>query len=312
MSASWAYAWHVNRATLLVHWQGDPPGSGRPKHPTRKIKDIPAVYEFATPVGGTFPPGLDPSYWYEGIEVHFSLAQQVKAFIEALKIYYQLLLLQGGLFVGWLILLLGGRKVWKILNPTLQQWPLLMPAFTALGLFLIVGYLEFRHTAPWLVLMWLGLFGGCRPNNPEDQRLARHVIFAVVFFLAIYVCHSTARELEQGLRPLFTSGQSSHPQWEVADGLQQMGIRSGEQVAYLRSSNRVDWARLARVQIISEIPPSDVMRFWTADADEKSAVIETLFGTGVRAIIAEAPPHASMAGWQRIGQTEYYVWMLDR
>ena len=62
-----AYAWHVNNVTKFngvaqfVHWQGEQPRNGTPKHPTRRIRDVPAVYEFATPIGGTFPPGFDPS-----------------------------------------------------------------------------------------------------------------------------------------------------------------------------------------------------------------------------------------------------------
>ncbi|HEY0098831.1 MAG TPA: hypothetical protein VGB76_07745, partial [Pyrinomonadaceae bacterium] len=58
------YAWHVNRTTPFIHWQGDAAGAtGTPTHPTRKLFDSPAVYEFAAPVSGTYPPWYDPTYW---------------------------------------------------------------------------------------------------------------------------------------------------------------------------------------------------------------------------------------------------------
>jgi 4-amino-4-deoxy-L-arabinose transferase-like glycosyltransferase len=60
------YAWHVNHIESF-NWQGDNPGNGIPKHPSRRIFNAPPVYEFATPVGGTYPNWYDPSYWYDGV-----------------------------------------------------------------------------------------------------------------------------------------------------------------------------------------------------------------------------------------------------
>jgi len=161
--------------------------------------------------------------------------------------------------------------------------------------------------------MWMGLFWGWPlPRTRDYSQRTKHIIVAVVIFLAILVSHSTAREFGKGLRPLIASGQPAHPQWEVANGLEQMGVHAGEQVAHLRNSNRADWARLARVKIISEIPPSDLMQFWSADDREKSEIIETLFSTGARAIVAERPPYIPVTEWKRVGQTEYYVWISDR
>jgi len=60
------YAWFVNGIYSLDHWHGAPPHVGPPKHPTRKVFDRPEAFEFATPVGGTYPPWYEPSYWWEG------------------------------------------------------------------------------------------------------------------------------------------------------------------------------------------------------------------------------------------------------
>src|SRR5205085_1387648 len=78
-SARLNYAWYVNRITPFTHWQGEPAGSGTPAHPTRQIFTAPNVYEFATPVAGTYPPWFDPTYWYAGVTPHFNLRQQAHA-----------------------------------------------------------------------------------------------------------------------------------------------------------------------------------------------------------------------------------------
>ena len=57
------YAEYVNRATRFVHWRGEPAGTGTPLHPSRKIFSDPDVFEFSSPVQGSYPPWYDPSYW---------------------------------------------------------------------------------------------------------------------------------------------------------------------------------------------------------------------------------------------------------
>ncbi|MGB7603709.1 MAG: hypothetical protein WBM24_25650, partial [Candidatus Sulfotelmatobacter sp.] len=70
------YASLVNPGAPQVHWQGQPVGSGTPKHTTRQVLEDPPVYEFAEPVAGTYPPWYDPSYWNEGVRPSFRLRAQ--------------------------------------------------------------------------------------------------------------------------------------------------------------------------------------------------------------------------------------------
>ena len=67
-----AYAWY-NYGLPLRNWQGQPAGSGTPVHPTRKLYEHPAVYEFNGPIRSSYPPWYDPSYWNEGLSPHFQL-----------------------------------------------------------------------------------------------------------------------------------------------------------------------------------------------------------------------------------------------
>ncbi len=72
------YASFVSPIEDFVHWRGEQEGTGRPKHPTRKILGSPPMYEFATPIGGAYPPWYDPSYWNEGVVPHVTLKGQLK------------------------------------------------------------------------------------------------------------------------------------------------------------------------------------------------------------------------------------------
>ena len=70
------YAWYINEVPLFTHWQGvkgttGTKGKENPVHPTRQVFDSPPIYEFGSPVSGTYPPWLDPIYWYKGVRAHF-------------------------------------------------------------------------------------------------------------------------------------------------------------------------------------------------------------------------------------------------
>src|SRR5260370_39305996 len=60
-----SYTEYIDGPTKTVHWQGEPLGTGKPAHPTRRIFSGPAAYECAHPVPRYGAPRDDPSYWYE-------------------------------------------------------------------------------------------------------------------------------------------------------------------------------------------------------------------------------------------------------
>ncbi len=97
------YVRYVNKVPY-PHWQGIPEGHGTPAHPTRKLLDHPAVYEFDGPVGGTYPVSYDPFYWYEGVVVRFDLYRQSRALLTSSLFYFDLFFRhQAALMVGFLI-----------------------------------------------------------------------------------------------------------------------------------------------------------------------------------------------------------------
>src|SRR6266851_3785068 len=71
------YSSFVSPGGRAINWQGAPAASGIPKHPTRRIAGELPIYEFNGPIGGTYPPSYDPSYWNEGRKVTFNLRAQL-------------------------------------------------------------------------------------------------------------------------------------------------------------------------------------------------------------------------------------------
>ncbi|HYM13721.1 MAG TPA: hypothetical protein VEU62_23480, partial [Bryobacterales bacterium] len=85
----------------------------------------------------------------------------------------------------------------------------------------------------------------------------------------------------------------------------------GDQVALIGAGTEAFWARLARVRIIAEMPIEDAGYFWAAGEPVRSRAIQMFRSTGAKAIVAESlPPYASAPGWQRLGHTGYYVYLL--
>ena len=62
------------------------------------------------------------------------------------------------------------------------------------------------------------------------------------------------------------------------------------------------------------MPAREMNDFWAADEALKTQVIKTLASTGAVAIVTEEelPDFASPPEWQRVGDTDYSVYLLRR
>jgi len=108
----------------------------------------------------------------------------------------------------------------------------------------------------------------------------------------------------------------------VAEELHHMEIVPGDKVAWIRpraplhgepSRERYDWARLARLKIVAEIPGIEEKAFWEASPSTQSEVTRALAGTGAKALISTQPPmDGSKLPWQPIGSTGFYLVFLSQ
>ncbi|HLL72392.1 MAG TPA: hypothetical protein VK363_13200 [Pyrinomonadaceae bacterium] len=319
------YAWHVNGTTPFIHWQGDPTGaSGTPTHPTRKLLDSPAVFEFASPVAGTYPPWYDPTYWYEGVAPRVTMRAQLRAVVRNVVTAYQFMFYRffPGAVLACLFILfyMSRRSLRRIARDVCAYWFLLFPALVASGFYMLVHF-EQRYFAPFAVLIGMSLFASVRlARTEESKRLVGALVFVTLAMFMLSVGYYTSRELYSTLRDLATgraTAARADVQWQVADELRRMGVAPNERVASVGNTMFNAWPRLARVRVVAEISTrtgGDVEKFWAGDAALKARVTETFAQTGARVVVAEGIPQWANAtdGWQRIGATHYYVYLLTR
>ncbi|MFZ0955630.1 MAG: hypothetical protein WAN60_04760 [Candidatus Sulfotelmatobacter sp.] len=322
---------HLNYSTLVspggrnLNWQGEPPGSGVPAHTTRQIHKNPPVYEFATPVGGTYPPSFDPSYWSEGRKVTIDVRAQLRVIREHLLLYAGLLLRDqpGLLAIALALALVGGVATRKGI---LANWPLFLMAFAGCGLYMLV-HVETRFVAAYVSISWLALLAGIRfdtasyatantssenaglNQKASDRRgeLVEYLALAVVVTILLSVADGTVRAVQAG------GPYSARDEIAVADGLNQDGLRSGDRVAVVGNGNWFYWARLGKFKIVSAIVGPDMPAFWEETPEQKEEIYRLLAGTGAKVVVTAGPLSAEAgSGWQRIGSTAYYVHALSQ
>lgn len=315
------YAAHVSGIYPWDHWRGLPPGTGTPVHPSRQILDKPAVFEFAGPVPGTYPLWYDPSYWYDGVKPTFNLSRQARALWRNKDAYFDLLCRQQGAWLfPVLVLFAFGSRLGSALREISSYWPLLLPALGGLGIYALV-HVEPRYVAPFVLLGWGALLPAVRlPAGNLSGSLIRAVcgvsLLALLLTIGTEACPAISRTVSD-LR--LRTDTAPHHQWQIARQLREMGLRPGDKVAHIGQALKSwsYWARLADVQIISELRPEE--SFWLSDDATRGRVIEAFRSTGARAVIARRPtsderpwglPIDFAPGFQPVGNTGHYVLFL--
>ena len=344
------YAWYVDGATYR-HWQGDPLGahsevapkwtagpvsSGTPLHATRKILDSPSVYEFSGPVAGTYPVWYDPSYWNDGIRAQFDLRQEIRKIITNVRFLYALTL---NVHASQLI---GNGHAYLLFSPIVATvflalfyvavrrggkfafWPIawltVLPAVAALCMYALV-YCEPRHVAPFLALLFVGLFASIRiPERAISDRTAAIFGSAVLAGFVLTAGLGVGKTVYAAARDIAHKDASPSEPWQVARGLQQLGFGAGTKVASLDYANhdQVKWARLAHASIVAEVF-SDAFStredaYWNADDATKAKVIDAFAKVGADVIVSRRIPQnvPLPAGWEQIGATRYFVFRISR
>ena len=306
------YAWMVNDITHHIHWQGEPPGSGIPRHPTRKIFDRPAIYEFAAPIGGSYPPWYDPTYWYEGLTIHFNLKEQMNVLIRNIGVFFKISpLAQGALITGFLVLFMMAGTPWHSVKAIAKQWSILLPAIGALSMYALV-LIEARYVAPFVMLFWIGLVSSVRlVDTPQSRRLLACVTLAMLLPMMGTIGALAVGKGYFALRYSIRKDSPAHRHWYVAEFLHRMGVQPGDKVASIGRTFDANWAHLAQVKIVAEIPRPVENEFWAANDAVRSQALRTFSKTGAKLIVAErAPSIAATLGWERIGNTGSYVYAL--
>jgi len=301
-SGSINYAEYIDRATRTVHWQGEPLGTGKPAHPTRKISSDPDLFEFASPIQGSYPPWYDPSYWYEGVRPHFLWKGQLWALFRAANLYLKIFSKSGALWVVLAAVWIAWKKAlaWGSLGS--GAWLVILPSAAALAMYALV-LVEFRYVAPFALMLLLWMLAKIRIVEGAEPQLLRRFHLAVILAPALAVGWAVTRDLYDVIR------NKPYEPWVVAQQLHAMGIAPGTGVGYIGSGGDAYWAHLASVRIIVEVPYAEVPRFVAADAGRRQQILALFRSARARAIITRNAEAANPAdGWRRIPGTHHFVW----
>ena len=309
----WTEVLQQNRdSPSYVHWQGVPPESGSPEHPTRKILENPDVYEFASPIVSTYPPWFGTTYWNAGAVIRFDARKQALALANNLKKLAKLL----WLIVPVLVLLIAYncRVLVSSINHFRSLW---LVGIANVGIYLLV-VIDGRYLSGCLPLLALLSLAAVRvPNN------ARHVGTGLVAIFMVCVALQCGPRLAKASAVLVrTHGDVRDERWLVSEEFKKLGIPAGTPVAAIDYQQGYehwpaalisDWARLARVRIVSEVAQTNDQRtqFWQTSPDRRAVTLQVLRGTGARIVVASGVPEgANTTGWTQIQNSRYYYLFL--
>jgi hypothetical protein len=296
------YAEYVNGAPHSIHWSGEPPGTGVPLHPTRLLTQIPPVYEYARPIGGSYPPWTDPSYWYAGIRPRFKIGDQVAALRSSLVFFFGLFRSLASLFAGFIVLLLWSDLAVfaEILLARAFLWG---PAIIAFGMYALV-WTEVRYISGFIILLWAAAFSALQFSPSASTRaVLRCVTLMIVLILGLQIVGFIGQSLAN------VSFDRSAPDWQVSNALIADGIRPGDKVSFIGDAILYHyWAHLSDVSIVSEVSGEGTPMFWTAEPGVREKTVALLARTGAKAIVARDVPWLRRSdGWKRVSNTSYYI-----
>jgi hypothetical protein len=299
-----SYAEYINRMPLFVSWRGEDPAGGTPAHPARRLLADPPLFEFATPVPGSYPPWYDPSYWYEGLRARFSFKGELWAIFRGANEYLKMFSRSGVLWCVLVVLIWVTRQGGGLDRADRPWWPVLLPAVAALVMYSLV-HAETRFvTGVGLVLViWaLSRVQIATSTAPEKARWAKMAVFLVP---GIAIAWSVSTDLTRLMHP------ERFVAWEAAQALQAVGIPVGAKVGYIGVGLITQWPHLAGVQIIAEMPDPGWSRLVALDPEIRHAVLRKFADAGATAVVTG---HAEVAlrdpGWQPLGNTGLFVRML--
>jgi hypothetical protein len=311
------YAWELDGAHRWVHWQGEPYDIGVPLHPTKLVLSSPKTFTFTDPVPGSYAPWYDPAYWYAGVKPKLRPSAQLWVFAVNSVVFLRLFL-RSPIVLPVLILaaVAGLRSCWSSL---IRLWPVLIPILIGIAAYSIV-YVEKRYLAGALLVIWMAVLAAFRSEKRKVRIFAPWMFAALaIAFLAVFLFkHVTAAVHESARDLLHHRERWANVNYVLAERLHQLGLCPGDKVAYIGPAINAEWARLAHVKIVAEIPlmysrnrgflnnqhiddPTQIRRFFTADPETREHVLNEFRKAGAKIVVTDGFFSNKLSDdWQRI------------
>jgi hypothetical protein len=310
-SARLNQGWWVNGVRpLWCHWQGDRPGHEDAQHPTRKLSAWPEVYEFATPIEGTYPPWYDPSYWYAGLDSSVHPLREVTAFLRNADQIGKFFLMTSGVLTTVLLMMFllsdSIRDSWRRL---MNLWPILVLVIAVFLMYAMVFW-QPRYTSGVMLLGCAAVMVSTSISNEESRMKVLRA--ASLVLLAMVVCWEPVMMLNS-----YRDERQYEQDVAVADRLRTLGIEPGDHVALIGDGlHESYWARLDKIRIVAEVPHNpengdSTAAFWTSGPEREQVLLDILKRTGAKAVITDTLPGLLPSGWVQIGNTGRAVFFFQ-
>ncbi len=318
-SGSLNYAWHVNRLELM-HWQGGPAQFGKPLHPTTQLLADPPIYSFAEPFHVSYPPFFNPPYYYEGYRHFFNAKLQLRAIAANLLHLYQALhvlpITFAVLFCVLLIFVTGNRGQFvtsrgEWLRNILGLWPVLLPSFAGVALYLQV-HLEGRYLPAFLlVLATVPIAMFLQRAEGWPPYVSPLVLTALVVGSIATIAVANRSTIEAASHNVYYSDM---PPWVLARFLEQHGLKPGDPVAIVGGpATHCTWAYVDRLRIVSELsadvyapPDAGKDMFWNATPEARQQMLDLFAHAGAKLVVAPVGPSV-LPGWTPVPGTAIVV-----
>jgi hypothetical protein len=240
------------------------------------------------------------------------LRGQLRVLFKSANGYFKLFSRSGALYVVFLALILLVRKAGKWEWGERRFRLVWLPSLVALGMYSLI-LVKQRYVSGFALVLVLWILSSARISFAREEVLRKRAILATILAPAVAMMWSATLNLRDLIRNPHVGvvggfGRSPYDQQVVADGLRNMGISPGTQVASIGSGLEAYWAHLAELKIIAEVPGKGES-FLAADSLKRSEALSKFVELGAMAVVTKNTVAAhSTEGWQEVGQTNYYVW----
>lgn len=300
-SGSLNYAWFVNGVPNDLHWRGGPEGNGVPVHPTEQLSSNPAVYAYPEPVGGTYPAGYDPPYWYEGLKVRFDLGKQIDVIDWNLRqfIWFAWPVIALGLI--WIIMVLLYDD-WRRIAFCDLLWISVLPGVFMISLYLMV-HIESRFSGGMLAVMGSGPFLLIRDTRHRKNGGSLLLLMLLVIPVLSWLFTST---------PFFISFPPQRPGYVETAAVLEDDFPEARKFGVIGNAGNAFWARLINAQVVAEIPKDETSAFLEISPEERLARMEAFRDAGVDAVVSPAIPQSLLnEGWMQLGDRQIYIYIFE-
>jgi hypothetical protein len=277
----------------------------------------PDVFEFGTPIVATYPPWYEPTYWNVGIDVRFDPIMQLRSIKTNLAELGRILLYDRYSIMALPILamlLFYARSCRVSVAAIRRMSSLWLVGLGAVGIYVLI-LVEARYVAGSLPLLGILALAAIEFRDPAAAR--NFGTAAAALFVLGIVLQCGPRLTHAAVLIAATSGDVRDDRWLVAEEFKRLGIQPGTPVAAVDDSVGevwpqsivMDWARLARVRVVSEIPwtPDPQRQFWNAPSARRAEALQALRETGARIAVASGvPAGADTEGWTQLSASRFF------